>query len=48
MNRLVGEPGLCDRLGASGRQRVEQQFDWDKKIDRILEIYGDLLPLRNE
>jgi glycosyltransferase involved in cell wall biosynthesis len=43
MNRLVGENGLRDRLGASGRERVEQQFDWDKKIDRILEIYRGLL-----
>lgn len=44
MTKLVDDPQLRDRLGASGRARVEQQFDWDKKIDRIVEIYGGLLP----
>jgi glycosyltransferase involved in cell wall biosynthesis len=44
MNKLVDNPKLGERLGASGRERVEQQFDWDKKIDRILEIYRGLLP----
>jgi len=45
MNKLVADLELRDRMGASGRARVEQQFDWDKKIDRILEIYGGLLPV---
>jgi hypothetical protein len=26
-------------MGAAGRQRVELLFDWNQKIDRILEIY---------
>jgi len=43
MTKLVDDPQLRDRLGASGRARVEQQFDWNKKIDRILEIYSGLL-----
>ncbi len=41
MSKLVQEPRLRDQLGANGRQRVEQSFDWDKKIDRMLEIYGE-------
>ncbi|HZD47752.1 MAG TPA: glycosyltransferase family 4 protein [Silvibacterium sp.] len=41
MTRLVAEPQLRDRLGANGRQRVELHFDWDKKIDRILQIYSE-------
>jgi glycosyltransferase involved in cell wall biosynthesis len=44
MKSLVAEPQLRDRLGAQGRQRVEQHFDWKKKIDRILEIYRALAP----
>jgi glycosyltransferase involved in cell wall biosynthesis len=43
MAKLIADPRLRDKLGARGRERVEQQFDWEKKIDRILEIYGDLL-----
>jgi glycosyltransferase involved in cell wall biosynthesis len=47
MKSLVAEPQLRDRLGAQGRQRVEQHFDWKKKIDRILEIYRALAPAAN-
>ncbi|GGG93444.1 glycosyltransferase family 4 protein [Silvibacterium dinghuense] len=39
MRQLIAQPELRDQLGAKGRQRVEQHFDWQKKIDRILEIY---------
>lgn len=39
MQTLIAEPGLHDQLGASGRRRVEDYFDWEKKIDQILEIY---------
>jgi glycosyltransferase involved in cell wall biosynthesis len=48
MNQLAGDPELRDRLGASGRVRVEQQFDWDKKVDRMVEIYRSLLPGTSE
>jgi glycosyltransferase involved in cell wall biosynthesis len=41
MSKLVREPQLRDQLGANGRQRVEQSFDWDKKIDRMLAIYRE-------
>jgi glycosyltransferase involved in cell wall biosynthesis len=43
MQELIATPGLRDQLGACGRQRVEQHFDWEKKIDRILEIYQRVL-----
>lgn len=39
--RLGESPELRAELGAAGRQRVEREFDWDRKIDRILEIYAD-------
>jgi glycosyltransferase involved in cell wall biosynthesis len=39
MRRLIGDSSLRAQLGAAGRRRVEQQYDWDQKIDRILEIY---------
>jgi glycosyltransferase involved in cell wall biosynthesis len=37
--RLAQSPELRERLGAAGRRRVEESFDWERKIDRILEIY---------
>ncbi|MFT4111125.1 glycosyltransferase family 4 protein [Silvibacterium sp.] len=39
MQQLIGQPELRDRLGRNGRERVGQYFDWEKKIDLILEIY---------
>ncbi len=40
MNKLVADSELRSRLGTAGRKRVEQLFDWQQKIDRILELYG--------
>jgi glycosyltransferase involved in cell wall biosynthesis len=44
MSKLIAEPRPRDELGARGPARVEQHFDWEKKIDRIQEIYRSLLP----
>ena len=44
MSKLIAEPNLCDELGTRGCERVEQHFDWEKKIDRVVEIYAELLP----
>jgi glycosyltransferase involved in cell wall biosynthesis len=40
MSKLVADSELRSRLGIAGRKRVEQLFDWEQKIDRILELYG--------
>jgi len=40
MQRLLDSPDLQHQLGASGKQRVQQHFDWEKKVDRMLEIYA--------
>lgn len=40
MTRLALDPALRERLGRAGRARVVEQFDWERKIDRILEIYA--------
>ena len=40
MSTLVADSELRSRLGAAGRNRVEEFFDWEQKIDRILELYG--------
>lgn len=39
MNKLAASPQLRRELGKNGKKRVEQNFDWEKKIDRMLEIY---------
>ncbi|MFO0957336.1 MAG: glycosyltransferase family 4 protein [Isosphaeraceae bacterium] len=40
MTRLAADADLRRRMGDAGRERVEQHFDWDAKIDAMLGIYG--------
>jgi glycosyltransferase involved in cell wall biosynthesis len=39
MQNLLAHPEQRATLGAAGRERVELHFDWNQKVDRILEIY---------
>jgi glycosyltransferase involved in cell wall biosynthesis len=39
MRKLTSNPALRVQLGAAGRKRVEEFFDWDQKIGQILTIY---------
>jgi glycosyltransferase involved in cell wall biosynthesis len=43
MRKLAADRELAARMGAAGRLRVEAEFDWQKKIDRILEIYTSIV-----
>jgi len=40
MVKLAQSPGLRRELGQAGRRKVEEAFDWERKGDRILQIYG--------
>jgi len=31
------------RLGEKGRQKVMKEYDWERKVDRILEIYEKVI-----
>jgi glycosyltransferase involved in cell wall biosynthesis len=39
MTRLARDPDLRIRLGTAGRQRVREQFDWDKKGLLMTKVY---------
>ncbi|MEG4988633.1 glycosyltransferase family 4 protein [Microcoleus sp. BR0-C5] len=39
MLKLAQSPELRQSMGCAGRERVRQHFDWERKVDRILEIY---------
>ncbi|MEG4442588.1 glycosyltransferase family 4 protein [Microcoleus sp. AT9_B5] len=39
MLELARSPELRLSMGCAGRERVRQHFDWERKVDRILEIY---------
>lgn len=36
--RLARDPALCANMGAAGAARVRAEFEWEKKVDRMLEI----------
>jgi glycosyltransferase involved in cell wall biosynthesis len=39
MTLLAGSPELCKRLGKNGLRKVRQGYDWERKVDRMLELY---------
>jgi glycosyltransferase involved in cell wall biosynthesis len=39
MKELMEQPDLCRSLSAAARKKVEAQFDWEDKVDRLLEIF---------
>lgn len=47
MRRLGSDPQLCAKLGAAGRAKVEQHFDWERKVDVMLEHYAAVIADRS-
>lgn len=41
MIELAKSKGRRKRLGRYGRQKVIEEYDWERKVDRILEIYEE-------
>jgi glycosyltransferase involved in cell wall biosynthesis len=41
--RLLDDPEERRRMGDVGRERIEQQFAWDRQEERYLEIFGNFL-----
>ncbi|MEG5063199.1 hypothetical protein QUB33_06195 [Microcoleus sp. B3-A4] len=39
MLKLALSAELRQSMGSAGWERVRQHFDWERKVDRILEIY---------
>ena len=39
MLKLAQSPELRLSMGCAGRERVREHFDWERKVDQILEIY---------
>jgi glycosyltransferase involved in cell wall biosynthesis len=39
MLKLAQSPDLRQRMGRAGQERVLKDFDWERKLDRIIEIY---------
>jgi len=41
--RLLGDPALCQRMGAEGRRRAEVAYNWERESRTLLQLYADLL-----
>ena len=42
MVRLATSSSLREELSVRGRRRIEERYDWERKIDRIIGIYRDV------
>lgn len=43
--KLAHDPELCRRMGQAGLEMIHREYDWEKKIDRVLAIYNRALEL---
>jgi glycosyltransferase involved in cell wall biosynthesis len=43
MITLAGDAELRHRLGQAGRQKVIEQFDWERKVDTILTMFDEVI-----
>lgn len=41
MVRLAGAPALGRAMGRAGMAKVAREFDWERKVDRMLEVYAE-------
>jgi glycosyltransferase involved in cell wall biosynthesis len=47
IQKLIDCPELANAMGAAGRERAVRDFDWQRRIDRIIGIYGTLVNTRH-
>ena len=43
MRQLAADPDRCTVMGRNGRRKVEEQYDWEKKVDTVIGLYRQLL-----
>lgn len=44
MLSLANAPETCQQMGRCGQEKVRAEFDWQRKVDRILELYRGVAP----
>jgi glycosyltransferase involved in cell wall biosynthesis len=40
--RLARDPALRRRMGEAGARKIVEQFDWERKVDRMISIYAEV------
>jgi len=43
MERLASDKDLGMRLGLAGRSKVEKEYEWDKNVSQVIDIYEEVL-----
>ena len=43
ITQLAADPAVRASMGALGQARIQTDFDWERKIDRMLELYAEAL-----
>ena len=46
ISSLASDPATARRMGDAGRARVLAEFDWDRKVDRVLDIFDEVIAER--
>jgi len=46
MQKLIDQPKLAKAMGEAGRKRVIRDFDWERKIDQMIGIYGTVADIQ--
>jgi glycosyltransferase involved in cell wall biosynthesis len=41
--KLANSPSLRNAMGQAGHERARQYFDWERKIDKVLELYSSVI-----
>lgn len=44
ISTLIHDPERCRTMGAEGRRRVEQEYNWEHEALKLLQLYEELLP----
>jgi glycosyltransferase involved in cell wall biosynthesis len=43
LDRLISDTGLRQRFGACGRDRILREFRWEDKLERVREVYREVV-----
>ena len=43
LSKIIGDPELAARMGRAGRQRVLEQFTWDRIAEKTIQLYETLM-----
>ncbi len=43
IQQFINQPGLREKIGKKGRERVLELYDWKKNVDTMVEIYNNIL-----